>query len=104
MLLDLLQALRPGCVAPVHVLAGRTAEERESNARYIISTARKLGCAVFVVWEDIAAGRHKAMLMLLASLMIRDSQGHQQQQQQHQEQQDQQQQAQHNGSSGASNQ
>lgn len=38
--------------------------------RYTLSVARKLGCGVFLVWEDIVAGKPRMMLMLLASLMV----------------------------------
>lgn len=31
--------------------------------RYVISVARKLGCTVFIVWEDIVGGNEKNMLM-----------------------------------------
>ena len=49
-----------------------TDAEREGNAKYALSVARKLGAAVFLVWEDIVSGKPKMMLSLLASLMCLD--------------------------------
>ena len=55
--------------------------------RYVLSVARKLGCVLFVGWEDIVAARPNLMLLLLASLMALDKKRQQQQQQQQQQRQ-----------------
>ncbi|KAG2501608.1 hypothetical protein HYH03_000113 [Edaphochlamys debaryana] len=71
-LLQLLAAISPRAVAARHVLSGRTPEERESNAKYLLSCARKLGCVIFLVWEDVVAARPNLLLLLLASFMAMD--------------------------------
>jgi plastin-1 len=35
------------------VTPGRTLAEKELNAKYVISAARKLGCSILLLWEDI---------------------------------------------------
>lgn len=42
--------------------------DKESNAKYALSIARKLGALVFCVWEDITEVKNKLLLTLLASL------------------------------------
>jgi hypothetical protein len=32
-------------------ILGETPEEIESNAKYVISVARRLGATVFIIWE-----------------------------------------------------
>ncbi len=49
-------------------MKGETDEEKENNAKYIISIARKLGAVIFSVWEDIPKVNFKMMLILFASL------------------------------------
>ncbi|GAX74361.1 hypothetical protein CEUSTIGMA_g1810.t1 [Chlamydomonas eustigma] len=71
-LLQLLAEISPHSINPVHVLSGSTQRERESNAKYIISVARKLGCSVFLVWEDLLQVKAKSSLILLASFMALD--------------------------------
>ncbi|PWA74847.1 dystrophin [Artemisia annua] len=44
-------------------------EEKKLNATYIISVARKLGCSIFLLPEDIMEVNQKMMLMLTASIM-----------------------------------
>ena len=48
---------------------GDTDEEKENNAKYILSIARKLGAVIFCVWEDITQVNYKMMLVLVCSLM-----------------------------------
>lgn len=52
-LIDLLAAVEPRCVDRAQVMEGSDERERELNAKYAISSARKLGCSVFLLWEDI---------------------------------------------------
>lgn len=47
-------------------------EDAEKNAKYAISVARKLGCSVFLLWEDIVEVKPKMILAFVASLMIYD--------------------------------
>lgn len=51
------------------VTAGSSEEESEQNAKYAISVARKIGCSVFLLWEDIVEGNSKMIFTLVASLM-----------------------------------
>lgn len=66
--LDLLAAIDPSCINPEAVTAGATEEEREMNARYIISIARKLGADIFLLWEDIA--EVSSQLPILSTLFL----------------------------------
>merc|ERR1711967_130690 len=67
--LTLLKAVAPRSVDVSQVTEGKTAEEKKLNARLAISCARKAGCMVFLLWEDIVECKPKMLLVLLASLM-----------------------------------
>uniref|UniRef100_A0A7N0ZYZ3 Calponin-homology (CH) domain-containing protein n=1 Tax=Kalanchoe fedtschenkoi TaxID=63787 RepID=A0A7N0ZYZ3_KALFE len=49
---------------------GLTDEEKKLNATYIISVARKLGCSIFLLPEDIIEVNQKMILILAASIMF----------------------------------
>eukprot|EP00727_Mastigamoeba_balamuthi_P000787 m51a1_g10705 putative actin bundling protein (612) ;mRNA; f:168336-170949 len=66
---DLLDAVKPGSVDWEHVGAASTPEEQLSNAKYIISIARKTGAVVFCLPEDIVEVKPKMMLTLFAGIM-----------------------------------
>ncbi|KAL1508672.1 hypothetical protein AB1Y20_004767 [Prymnesium parvum] len=68
-LIDLLAAVEPRCVDRGQVMPGATAKEQELNAKYAISSARKLGCSVFLLWEDIVEVRPKMVLSFIAAVM-----------------------------------
>uniref|UniRef100_A0A7I4AZU4 Uncharacterized protein n=1 Tax=Physcomitrium patens TaxID=3218 RepID=A0A7I4AZU4_PHYPA len=68
--LDLLGAVEPRVVNWTLVTRGVTDEEKRVNATYIISIARKLGCSVFLLWDDIVEVRPKMILTLTASIML----------------------------------
>ncbi|OMO52954.1 hypothetical protein CCACVL1_28986 [Corchorus capsularis] len=51
------------------VTKGENEEDRKLNATYIISVARKLGCSIFLLPEDIIEVNQKMMLTLTASIM-----------------------------------
>ena len=72
-LLYLLNSVRPGCVNWDVVLDGDSREQQEANARYVISTARRLDITVLCSWEDIADVKPRAMVLLVAALMVADS-------------------------------
>jgi hypothetical protein len=81
-LLQLLHVLAPQLVDPAFVTPGKSAAQRQSNARYALSLADRLGCSLFLVWEDLVdPPQPRAMLVLLASLMYQDLLLSQQQQQ-----------------------
>jgi len=68
-LIELLAAVEPRCIDRSLVTAGGTEEERMMNAKYAISAARKLGCSLFLLWEDIVEVRPKMILSFVASVM-----------------------------------
>ena len=68
-LIDLLAAVEPRCIERSHVTAGASAEEKELNAKYAVSSARKLGCSLFCTWEDIVDARPKMVLSFVATVM-----------------------------------
>ncbi|XP_062211617.1 fimbrin-2-like [Phragmites australis] len=67
--LDLLSAVEPRVVNWSLVTKGEKVEEKQMNASYIISVARKLGCSIFLLPEDILEVNQKMMLTLTASIM-----------------------------------
>jgi plastin-1 len=68
-LLQLLDAVEPGIVDSKFIADGNTSEEKMENAKYIISLARKMGCFVFCVFEDIIEGKSNMIFTILASLL-----------------------------------
>ncbi|EOA18234.1 hypothetical protein CARUB_v10006726mg [Capsella rubella] len=67
--LELLSAVEPRVVNWSLVTSGETEEDKKLNATYIISVARKLGCSIFLLPEDIIEVNQKMMLILAASIM-----------------------------------
>ncbi|KAF7845163.1 fimbrin-2-like [Senna tora] len=67
--LDLLSSVQPRAVNWSLVTKGVTDEEKKMNATYIISIARKLGCSIFLLPEDITEVNQKMILTLTASIM-----------------------------------
>ena len=72
--MQLLRAVAEECVDAEEILPGGTGEECKLNAKYAISCAFKMGCAVFLVWEDIVEVRPKMVLCLMAAVMAIDMQ------------------------------
>ncbi|XP_051151890.1 fimbrin-5-like isoform X2 [Andrographis paniculata] len=68
--LELLSAVEPRVVNWSLVTKGETDEDKKLNATYIISVARKLGCTVFLLPEDIIEVNPKMMLILTATIMF----------------------------------
>jgi len=68
--LDLLNAIRPGCVDP-SVVIGNPGNDEDcmKNAKYTISMARKLGATIFLLPEDIVEVKPKMILTFIGSLM-----------------------------------
>ena len=71
-LLDLLAAVSPSSVNPALVSPGRTAREKECNARYAIAAARKLGVSLPLLPEDLADASPRAALIFMAALLLYD--------------------------------
>ncbi|KAK4268185.1 hypothetical protein QN277_024872 [Acacia crassicarpa] len=67
--LDLLSSVQPRAVNWGLITKGVTDEEKRMNATYIISIARKLGCSIFLLPEDITEVNQKMILTLTASIM-----------------------------------
>ncbi|KAI3465519.1 hypothetical protein Pfo_022182 [Paulownia fortunei] len=67
--LELLSAVEPRVVNWSLVTKGETDEDKKLNATYIISVARKLGCSIFLLPEDIMEVNQKMILTLTASIM-----------------------------------
>jgi len=67
-LLKICSAIEPKAIDFDIVMAGETDEEKENNAKYILSIARKLGAVIFCVWEDITKVNAKMILVLICSL------------------------------------
>jgi len=65
-----LAALQPDSVDWSLVTEGNTDEEKKSNAEYAISVARKIGCTIFTLPEDIVEVRPKQIMILVAMLML----------------------------------
>ncbi|KAJ7960852.1 putative Fimbrin [Quillaja saponaria] len=65
----LLSAVEPRVVNWNLVTKGESDDEKKLNATYIISVARKLGCSIFLLPEDIMGVNQKMILTLVASIM-----------------------------------
>lgn len=68
--LELLSTVEPRVVNWNLVTKGESADEKKLNATYIISVARKLGCSIFLLPEDIMEVNQKMLLTLTASIMF----------------------------------
>ena len=67
--IDICKYIEPRAIDWEIVIKG--SEEKadlESNAKYVISVARKLGALIFLTWEDITEVKSKILLTLIASL------------------------------------
>ncbi|CAI8587144.1 unnamed protein product [Vicia faba] len=67
--LELLSAVEPRVVNWSLVTKGETDDDKKLNSTYIISVARKLGCSIFLLPEDIIEVNQKMILTLSASIM-----------------------------------
>lgn len=69
-LLELLASIEPRVVDWDVVTAGESDADKELNAKYVLSVARKIGAAVFLTWEDIVEVKDKMIMTLVASLQL----------------------------------
>ena len=69
--LNLLSAIEPDIIDHELVTDGSTDENKMLNARYAISIARKMGCVIFLLPEDIVEVRPKMCLTFGAAVMAR---------------------------------
>ena len=70
--MDLLEAIQPGIVDWDILRGVESADDRRYNAQYVISVARKLGCPVFLTWEDIINVNKNMLMTFVANLMVMD--------------------------------
>jgi len=68
-IIDLLAACQSESINYDLVNPGKADEEKLLNAQYSISCARKMGCAVFVLPEDIVEVQPKLMMTFFAAIM-----------------------------------
>ena len=71
-ILALVKSVVPRAVDMKMATPGKTPDEKKLNARLAVSSARRAGCMVFLLWEDIAEVKPKMLLVLLATLMQLD--------------------------------
>ncbi|XP_066267735.1 plastin-2-like [Branchiostoma lanceolatum] len=69
--LDLIDAIKPGSIDYTNVRDGTNPDERLSNAKYAISMARKIGARVYALPEDLVEVKPKMVLTVFACLMGR---------------------------------
>ncbi|CAH0731563.1 unnamed protein product, partial [Brenthis ino] len=70
--LDLIDAIKPGAINYDLVLHGGTEEDKLANAKYAISMARRCGARVYALPEDITERKPKMIMTVFACLMALD--------------------------------
>lgn len=70
--LDLIDAIKPGAINYDLVLHGGTEEDKHANAKYAISIARRCGARVYALPEDITERKPKMIMTVFACLMALD--------------------------------
>lgn len=70
--LALIETLDARAVDTTIITPGATQADKESNAKYAISCARKVGALVFLTFEDIVETKSKMIMTLLSSLWTVD--------------------------------
>eukprot|EP00497_Spongosphaera_streptacantha_P004857 TRINITY_DN5787_c0_g1_i2.p1 TRINITY_DN5787_c0_g1~~TRINITY_DN5787_c0_g1_i2.p1 ORF type:complete len:299 (-),score=115.52 TRINITY_DN5787_c0_g1_i2:229-1086(-) len=74
-LIDLLRAVNGKIIDPEIVIDDATTDEDKLlNARYAVSIARKMGCTIFLLPEDIVEVRSKMIMTFIAAVMMVDLQ------------------------------
>lgn len=68
LLIKLAGSIEPRMVNQDLITPGVTDEEKEMNAKYAISIARKLGAIIFMVWDDIPRLNKKMLLIFVCSI------------------------------------
>jgi hypothetical protein len=68
--LHMLDAVRPEAIDWQEVKEGADDEEKHENATYTINIARKIGCKIFLTWEDIVEVQPKMVMTLLAAALM----------------------------------
>lgn len=68
-LIDLLNACDSRSINYDYVTPGETDQQKQDNAKYAIGCARKMGCTVFLLWEDIVEVQPKMIMTFVAAIM-----------------------------------
>jgi len=68
-LIELIDAVKPESIDWNLVVKGGGAKDHLLNAKYAISSARKIGAVVFALPEDIVEVKNKMIMTFVASLM-----------------------------------
>jgi len=71
-LIDLVDAIKPGTIDYGLVQTGKDPMARLENAKYAITSGRKLGTKIYASPEDIVEVRPKMVMTMFACLMARD--------------------------------
>lgn len=74
-IIDLVDAVRPGSVNYSVVKSGKTDEEKLENAKYGLTVARRAGARIYALPEDVVEVKSKMVMTIFACLMIVDLQG-----------------------------
>ncbi|XP_023687501.2 plastin-2 [Paramormyrops kingsleyae] len=70
--LDLIDAIQPGCIGyDLLKMEGLSDDEKLNNAKYAISMARKIGARVYALPEDLVEVKPKMVMTVFACLMAR---------------------------------
>lgn len=67
--LDLIDAIKPGIIDYSVVKETGTPHDNLDNAKYAVSMARRAGARVYALPEDISEGKHKMVMTVFACLM-----------------------------------
>ena len=67
-MIELCASIEPRAVDWDLVTDGENDEDKEMNAKYAVSLARKFGAVIFCVWNDIPKVNRKMILVMACSL------------------------------------
>jgi len=67
--IDLLAAVKPSLIDYSLITDGHSDKDATQNAKYAISVARKIGCTIFLLPEDIVEVKNKMILTFVGSIM-----------------------------------
>jgi len=68
--IDFVDTIKPGSVEYDLVIDGQSTEDLMMNAKLAIGVARRIGCCIFLLWEDIVEVNPKMMLTFVGSLIF----------------------------------
>lgn len=71
---QLLSSVRRSAIDFDQITPGSTDEEQMANAEYIINVARKIGCTIFNIPDDITEVNPKMTMILVSMIMLVDAQ------------------------------